>query len=87
MLLCQRLHDCLLCALKHGDAGRNPSSNGFMKPLPDSIIQGWVQHMRYCAGLPPEPAQRQTGPPHVVFVNRAITSGRSVLPMGQVPPP
>ena len=55
-----------------------------MKPMPESIIQGYVQHMRYCAGLALEPAQRPTGPPHVMFVNRAISSGRSVLPLDQV---
>ena len=56
-----------------------------MQPLEPSIIAGWVQHMRQCAGLPAKPAwHRDTQTPHVLFVNRAVSSGRSVLPMGQV---
>ena len=55
-----------------------------MKPLIQDIWEGWVHTMRQCAGLPPEPPERTGGTPRVLFLNRAVASGRSVLSMGQV---
>ena len=58
-----------------------------MQALEPHIISGWVQHMRQCAGLSAEPAWHGGDrAPRVLFVNRAVKSGRSVLPMGQVGP-
>ena len=55
-----------------------------MQPLEPAVIGGWVRSMRQCAGLPAEPQQKTSGTPHVLFVNRAVSSGRSVLSMSQV---
>ena len=55
-----------------------------MSKLEDSILEGWMHSMRQCAGLPAEPRVHESGTPHVLFVNRAVNSGRSVLSMGQV---
>ena len=58
---------------------------GKMQPLSTEIITGWVHHMRQCAGLAQEPSWHKGNLlPRVLFVNRAVSSGRSVLPMGQV---
>ena len=48
------------------------------------MVAGWVHSMRQCAGLPAQPRVHDSGTPHVLFVNRAVASGRSVLSMGQV---
>ena len=55
-----------------------------MQKLAPAVIEGWVRSMRQCAGLPGEPRQLPSGTPHVLFVNRAVGSGRSVLSMSQV---
>ena len=63
------------------------SSEGRMQALEPRIIAGWVQHMRQCAGLSAEPPWHGGDQaPRVLFVNRAVKSGRSVLPMGQACP-
>ena len=61
-------------------------SNSPMQALAEPVVAGWIRTMRQCADLPARPPERRSGTPHVMFVNRAVASGRSVLSMGQVQP-
>ena len=58
---------------------------GAMQPLSLGSMQAWVHLMRECASLPPIPPLHLQNP-HVLFLNRAYASGRSIVTLGQVQP-
>ena len=54
-----------------------------MTALTPASMRSWIQIMRQCAGLPAE-APMHTESPHILLVNRAYKSGRSIVTLPQV---
>ena len=54
-----------------------------MQPLAPASMRVWIEFMRECTGLPAQAPVHPTNP-RVVFANRAYSSGRSILTLGQV---